>query len=449
MPRQKVDPSREQALKILRRTEKALSFPKLLFEYSEEKTASSEREKAFAYQLVMGTLRWRGTIDWALKGLCDTPLDDLTSWIRNILRMGLYQIVFLDRVPKSAAVDESVKLAKKYGHAGTAGLVNAVLRNAKKEGLLRSIQSLDENRVPDIAAKYSHPEWMVEVLQKDWGRETAVEIMKHNNAIPPLTARVNTLRTTRETLLRELKEEGIRAEPLPHTDEAIQFLSVSDPWTLQAHRRGLFYIQDASSMLAAHCLAAEPGQKVLDVCAGPGGKATHVAALMHNAGKIYALDVHEHRLALIEQNARRLGVSIIETQKQDSTAGLVPRYGGMDRVMADVPCSGLGVVRRRIDLKWRLRPGQVDELARLQSEILKSAAECVRPGGILLYCTCTVTHKENAEVVEGFLSRHREFRANSEWPKAVERHAGNGAFVQIKPSDGDMDGFFIARLERL
>ncbi len=449
MPRQKVDPSREQALKILRRTEKALSFPNLLFEYTEEKAASSERGRAFAYQLVMGTLRWRGTIDWALRGLCDSPLDDLTSWIRNILRMGLYQILFLDRVPKSAAVDESVKLAKKYGHAGTAGLVNAVLRNAKKEALLRSIQSLGEDSVPDIAAKYSHPEWMVELLQKDWGREAAIEIMKHNNAIPPLTARVNTLRTTRETLLQELREQGIRAEPLPHTDEAIRFLSVSDPWKLQAHRRGLFYIQDASSMLAAHCLAAEPGQKVLDVCAGPGGKATHLAALMQNEGTIYALDIHEHRLSLIKQNARRLGVDIIEAQKQDATAGLASHFGGMDRVIADVPCSGLGVIRRRIDLKWRLKPEQIDELARLQTKILESAAECVRPGGILLYCTCTVTHRENEEVVEGFLRRHREFRPNSEWPKAIEGRVANGAFVQIRPGNENMDGFFIARLERL
>ncbi|UCD58944.1 MAG: 16S rRNA (cytosine(967)-C(5))-methyltransferase RsmB [Candidatus Hydrogenedentota bacterium] len=449
MPRQKVDPSREQALKILRRTETTLSFPKLLLESSVEKTAALERERAFTYQLVMGTLRCRGTLDWALQEICETSPHKLPVWIRNILRIGLYQILFLDRVPKSAAVDESVKLAKKYGHPGTAGLVNAVLRNAKRETILSSIQSLDEHRVPDIATKYSHPPWLVELLLKDWGREKAIEIMKRNNAIPPLTARVNMLRTTREELLRELESEGIRARPFPPTDEAIEFPSVSAPHTLQAHKRGLLYFQDASSMLAAHCVEPEPGQEVLDVCAGPGGKATHIAALMNNKGKVYALDIHDHRIALIEENARRLGVTIIETRNEDATTRLRTHYGGMDRVIADVPCSGLGIIRRHADLKWRLHPGQIEELARLQSKILERAAECVCHGGILLYCTCTLTHEENSGVVKAFLCRHPEFKVKPDPPRGLEKYAGSEAFIQILPGDENMDGFFIARLERL
>ena len=449
MPRPKVDPAREQALQILHRTETSLSFPKLLIEYSVERAVSTERDKALTYQLVIGTLRHRGTLDWALRKLCKTPLEDLTPWIRNILRMGLYQILFLDRIPKSAAVDESVKLAKRYGHAGTAGLVNAVLRNAKRDQLLHSIQSLGEDAIPDIAAKYSHPEWLAELLLNDWGKEKAIETMKHNNAIPPLTARVNTLRATRDALLQEFETEGIQARPLPHTDETIELISVSAPWKLDAHKRGLFYLQDPSSMLAAHCLAAQPGEKVLDVCAGPGGKATHSAALMNNAGEIYALDVYDHRIKLIEENARRLGATIIETHKQDATADLKSRYGEMDRVVADVPCSGLGVIRRRVDLKWRLRPEQIDELVRLQSAILDSAAECVRRGGILLYCTCTVTRRENSEMVKDFLHHHPEFTIDASPPKQLEKYLSEEGSVQIMPGDDDMDGFFIARLRRL
>ncbi|MBI5116494.1 16S rRNA (cytosine(967)-C(5))-methyltransferase RsmB [Candidatus Poribacteria bacterium] len=446
---QKVDPIREYALKILRRTEAALSFPKLLLEYQLEETEFSRRDRAFTYQLAIGTLRHRGTIDWALQRLFDSPLEELTPWIRNILRMGMFQILFLDRVPKSAAVDESVKLAKKYGHKGTAGLVNAVLRNAHKEAILDSLGALDEHSITNLSIKYSHPGWLVELLSEEWGRETAIEIMKQNNAIPPLTARVNINRATREQVLQRLESEGVGAVTFPYTEEGIRLHSISALQTLQVWKDGLLYMQDASSMLAVHCLDAHPGQKALDVCAGPGGKTTHIAALMHNEGKVYALDIHDHKIALIEENARRLGITIIEARKEDATVPLAPRYGGMDRVIADVPCSGLGVIRRRPDLKWRLRPEQIEGLARLQSEILENAAQCVRPGGTLIYCTCTITRKENAGVVEDFLGRHPEFEASAEFPGQLRKYVRDGRFAQILPGDENMDGFFIAKMRRV
>jgi len=449
MPKQKVDLSRENALKVLRRTETALSFPKLLIEQSEPASQLQRRQKAFTYELVMGTLRRRGTLDWALGGVCETPLGDLTSWIRNILRMGLYQILYLDGVPKSAAVDESVKLAKKYGHRGTAGLVNAVLRNANRERLLAGLDSLDDENLTNLAAKHSHPEWLVERLIADWGRDTCVGIMKSANEIPPLTARVNTLRTTREALIEQLGREEVGALPLPHSEEAIRLEGVSAPSKLEAHREGLLYFQDPSSMLAAHCLGVSPGDRVLDVCAGPGGKATHLAALMKNQGKIYALDMHGHKIALIEENARRLGVEIIEARQEDATGVTAEEYGDMDRVIADVPCSGIGSIRRRVDLKWRLRPEQIEELARLQSRILENAAACVRPGGVLVYCTCTITRRENSEVVREFLARVPEFEVDPEYPEFLSSRSTREGFVQILPGDEGMDGFFIARLRRL
>ncbi|GAB4341456.1 MAG: 16S rRNA (cytosine(967)-C(5))-methyltransferase RsmB [Candidatus Abyssubacteria bacterium] len=445
----KVDPIREDALKILRRTESALSFPKILIEYSVERMATTARERAFEYQLVMGVLRYRGTLDWALEKLCDSPVEQLTPWIRNILRMGLYQILFLDRIPQSAAVDESVKLAKRYGHRGTAGLVNAVLRNAKKNELLRELQSLDEESFPNLAAKYSHPQWLVELLVNEWGRPRAVEIMKRNNEIPPLTARCNTLCTSRDALLRKLESEGIRAGALPHVPEGIEFPASTTPWRLKAHKRGLFYLQDASSMLAASCLGAEPGQTILDACAGPGGKATHLAALMRNRGKIYALDLYEHRLKLVRDNARRLGVRIIEPRLQDATRDLAREYAGVDAALVDAPCSSLGVIRRRVDLKWRLRHEQIGQLADLQRSILERVAECVRPGGTLLYCTCTITREENTDIVEGFLASHPEFAAEKEFPARVARYTRQDGFVQVLPGQNNMDGFFIARLRRL
>ena len=449
MSRQKVDPPREHALKALRRTETALSFPKLLIGQSESSNLLQKRQKAFTYELVMGTLRRRGTLDWALGKLCKTPLDDFTPWIRTILRMGMYQILYLDGVRKSAAVDESVKLAKKYGHSGTAGLVNAVLRNARREGLLAELDSLGDEASADLAIRYSHPEWLIEVLTEDHGRDAAIEIMKSNNKISPLTARVNTLQITRKALLQKLDQDGVNARLLPHLDEAVQFEGVSSPSRLEAHTTGLLYFQDSSSMLTAHCLGVRPGDRVLDVCAGPGGKATHIAALMKNEGMVCALDLHEHRVELIKENARRLGAEIIEARQFDATDELTDEYGGMDSVLVDAPCSGIGVIRRRVDLKWRLKSEQVEELARLQSTILERAAACVRPQGILVYSTCTVTRKENADVVLQFLGRHSDFSPDTEFPLILEKYVTREGFAQILPGAENMDGFFIARLRRL
>jgi 16S rRNA (cytosine967-C5)-methyltransferase len=449
MSRQKVDPPREHALKALRRTETSLSFPKLLIGQSESTSLLQKRQKAFTYELVMGTLRHRGCLDWALEKLCETPLDRFTPWIRTILRMGMYQILYLDAVPKTAAVDESVKLAKKYGHSGTAGLVNAVLRNAQREELLAELDALGEESTATCAIKHSHPEWLIDLLTEHYGRQAAVEIMKNNNTIPPLTARVNTLRITREALLQKLGKDGIGTRALAQVDDAIQLEGVSSPSRLEAHKAGLLYFQDPSSMLAVQCLGVNSGDRVLDVCAGPGGKTTHIAATMKNEGVIYALDLHKHRVELIEDNARRLGAEIVEARQCDATGELAGSYGGMDRVLVDAPCSGVGVMRRRVDLKWRLKPEQVEELARLQSAILEKAAACVRSRGVLVYSTCTVTRKENAGVVSGFLDRHSDFSPDTEFPLSLEKYVTKEGFVQILPGNENMDGFFIARLRRL
>lgn len=448
MPRQDVDPSREQALQILRKTETAFSFPKLLLAAQEE-TAASQRSRAFVYQLVMGTLRYRATLDWALSRASTTPPGDLTSWIRNILRMGLYQILYLDRVPKSAAVDESVKLAKKYGHAGTAGLVNAVLRNLHRSEVLDAVASLPENAPANLSVKYSHPPWIVETLIADRGMEQAIRILKGNNEIPPVSARVNGLRTDRRDLMERLHRAEVRVSASPLHDEALEFAADGSPARLAEHDEGLFYLQDVSSMFVPYCLEPEPGQTVLDACAGPGGKATHLAALMHNRGRIHALDIHDHRIRLIERNARRLGAEIIDVRKRDAAADLLEDFPDMDRVLVDAPCSGLGVIRRRVDLKWRLRPQQIEELVRLQSGILDRTAECVRPGGVLVYCTCTVNKRENEGIVREFLLRHERFRAAPSIPRPLEKYLTDEGFVQIMPGDDGMDGFFIARLRRL
>jgi 16S rRNA (cytosine967-C5)-methyltransferase len=447
MPKQLVDTTREQALKILRKTESAFSFPKLLIA-SQDEASQSERARSLVYQLVMGTLRYRETLDWCINRVSTTPVNELSSWIRNILRLGLYQILYLDRIPKSAAVNESVNLAKKYGHRGTAGLVNAVLRNSHREELLQAIEALREDRAADISVKYSHPLWIVEMLIADWGRERTLRILKGNNAIPPITARTNTLRIDRKRLLEKLEEEGVHASPIPLSEEAIELVPNGSPWKLKAYKEGLFYLQDVSSMFASYCMEPEPGQVVLDTCAAPGGKSTHLAALMQNQGKLYALDVHDHRITLIKENAARLGVRILEVQKKDATEELASAFPDMDRVLTDVPCSGLGVVRRRIDLKWRLRPQQLTGLAELQSAILERASACVRPGGLLVYCTCTLLKRENEQMVNQFLERHSQFHVE-QVPQPLEKYRTDDGFVQILPGDEDMDGFFIARLRRI
>jgi 16S rRNA (cytosine967-C5)-methyltransferase len=403
------------------------------------------KDMALLRELCTGVLRWRGRLDWVLAQFLRTDIGGLTPWIRNVLRLGAYQLLFLDRVPDSAAVNECVRLARRYGHAGTAGLVNGVLRAVARQKADLTYPDAEAEPARFLSVFCSHPEWMVERWLERYGFEETKALCAANNRRPTTTIRGNRLRGTRDELIRALGGSGIVAHPHPLVPD---FAEVPEPEGLfdtSLFRQGWFQAQDPSAGLAVLLLDPQPGERVLDMCAAPGGKTTHIAEKMRDSGQVVALDIHALRLARVEENAQRLGlhsITVLETDALD--------YGGegrFDRVLVDVPCSGLGVLARRADARWSKRDADITPLAELQLALLTRAASCVRPGGVLVYSTCTIEPEENEAVVEEFLETLRgDFELD--WPGPILSDLTSARYVRTFPHHHQMDGAFAARLRR-
>jgi 16S rRNA (cytosine967-C5)-methyltransferase len=408
-------------------------------------------DRAFLTELTYGVLRWRGRLDWVIQQFSKTPFEKIEPEIVNILRLGLYQILFLTRTPTSAAVNESVELAKKFRGKGGAGFVNAILRSLLRQG--REVPYPDFNQDPGlhISVVHSHPLWLVKRWMNEMGVEETLKVCASNNQIPPLTLRTNTLRTNREDLIRELKENGLNPFPTPFSEEGIRLENPPPTSELPFMKEGLYLIQDEASQLVTSILDPRPGERILDACAAPGTKTTHIAQRMKNEGEIAAIDLSYEKLSRIEENCQRLGVRIVKPKRGDATQTIpFPRGMGFDRVLADVPCSGFGTIRKNPDLKWKRREEDIRRLSALQSFILKNLSGYVRTGGILVYSTCTVFPEENEEIIERFLMAHPEFQLeppDQVLPRTDSSLFSKGCFKSFPPRDG-MDGFFAARLLR-
>lgn len=441
------------ALEVLYNVLEEGAFSNIALGRALEKYQPEKIDRGFITELVYGTLRTLNTIDWVLGKFLKNPLTGLPPWIRTILRTGVYQILYLDKVPESAACNESVNLAKQYGHAGTVKLVNGVLRNVTRNKGQLDLPDPAEKPVMGIALKYSHPEWLVERWISEYGPVRTEELCRADNEIPPNAVRTNTLKTTREELKQILAGEGVKSVEGRFAPETLIIEGFKSVGSLAAHRSGLFMVQDESSTLVGHALRPEPGSFVIDACSAPGGKSTHLAQLMGNKGRIVSVDVHPHKMKLIAENSARLGVTIIEPEVWDATE-LDKKYAGQaDFILVDAPCSGLGIIRRRPEIRWRKEPAQIHELHNLQLKILTSAAKCVRPGGVLVYSTCTVTHEENTDVIDEFLNSNSGFTLESlsgYLPAALTEMPGTDTidrgFGQFLPHVHCTDGFFISRL---
>lgn len=409
-----------------------------------------ELDRAFATELVYGTVKRKLTLDRVISAYSDIKMQKLSPWILNILRMGAYQLLYLDRVPPSAACNESVSLAGRYGHKASAGFVNAVLRNIARNGAGRVIPSKEDDLTGYLSVSYSYPKWLVEKYTELFGSEFAEALLDAGNGTPELTVRANTLKVSAEELLEKLKNEGIEAEQGKYAEEAITIKSTVSLSRLEAFKNGLFQVQDESSMLPARVLAPEPGQTVLDACSAPGGKTTHLAQLMRNTGMIVARDVFEHKLKLVEDNASRLGINIIQTELYDALLPDEKHAEAFDRVLLDAPCTGLGIVRRKPDIKWARETKDINAITELQRTLLHNAAMLVKPGGVLVYSTCTVLPEENENMVKDFLASHQEYTADDmapSLPAGLAQHA-KGCMVQLFPNRDGIDGFFVARLRK-
>jgi 16S rRNA (cytosine967-C5)-methyltransferase len=409
-------------------------------------------DRAFLTELTYGVLRWRGLLDWVIRHFSNIPFEKIESEILNTLRLGLYQIFFLTKTPASAAVNESVELAKKARGKAGAGFVNAVLRSALREKETIPYPDMQQDPALHLAIIQSYPLWLVQRWIEEFGLEESLKLCSVNNRIPALTLRTNTLKIGREDLIAKLRERGLTSVPTFFSDEGILLKDGSPASALPLLNEGLFAIQDEASQLIALILDPQPGEKILDACAAPGGKTTHIAQKMKNQGEIFAFDLRQEKLKQIEEGCKRLGIKIVRTKIGDAVNPLpVPGEIKFDRVLADVPCSGFGTLRRNPDLKWRKNEKDIERLRHLQFSILKNLSGSVREGGLLVYSTCTVFHEENEVVVQRFLSEHRAFTLDSlaeVLPEKCHLFIKKGYFKTFPPAD-ELDGFFAARLRKI
>ncbi|WP_343290626.1 16S rRNA (cytosine(967)-C(5))-methyltransferase RsmB [Turicibacter bilis] len=411
-----------------------------------EKNELTVQDKNFMTELVYGTLQHEQLLNFYV-----TPFFNgkVKAWVRILIQMTLYQMLFLDSVPEHAAISEAVKIAKKRGGQFNGKLVNAILREMTRTPL----PSLDtiKDEAERLAVETSHPLWLIKLWSKQFGWEKTIQMARANNERVNVTIRVNGVRGTREELKQKLESEGITCEYGNLSQDALVILKGNVIKT-KAFEQGWFYVQDESSMLVARALKPKHHSKVLDTCSAPGGKTTHVAELMRQTGTVYAHDVYEHKIKLIEDNVKRLGLTNVVATLQDATT-LNERYesDSFDAVLVDAPCSGLGILRRHPEVKITKQPSDLDEIMMIQKKILNTVAPLVKVGGTLVYSTCTVNRKENDKMVEQFLAQHPEYELDAtlvnRLPEVLHEQTKKG-MVQLFPGDYQTDGFFIACLKR-
>jgi 16S rRNA (cytosine967-C5)-methyltransferase len=415
------------------------------FRAEAERAELSGRDRAFAMRIAYGVVQRRATLDHVLGSLADRQVAGLDAPVLAALRLGAYQLLFMDGVADHAAVTESVDLAREAGSRGH-GLVNAVLRRTAREGRAL-IDALGESSPQAAALRHSHPAWVAEMWWAQLGPDDALALMRASNEPAESAARVNTLLATAEDARAELAREQVGvAQPDQLVPEALVLEQPYDLHGSTLFERGAIMPQSRGSMLVARALDPQPGERVLDLCAAPGAKTTHVAALMANDGEVVAVEHDARRARDLERNAARLGVANVGVVVGDAAE---PAFGtDYDRVLVDPPCSDLGTLQSRPDARWRKTPDQIAELAQLQRRILDAGAGAVRPGGRLVYSTCTISPRENEEQVKDFLERHSNFEACDLSERFEPLAAHDRRFVQTLPHRERTDGFFIAAFER-
>jgi 16S rRNA (cytosine967-C5)-methyltransferase len=403
--------AREVALEILRRVEHDLAYPDPLLDRLPARAGLDARDRGLVTELVYGTLRWQRWLDWHLGRVSRRPVGELPGWLRALLRASAYQLAFLDRIPARAVVHEAVELAKRRRRLGVPLFVNAVLRALAggPRPWPEPSPTEVEDRVERLALLTSHPTWVVGRWVDRYGEAEAETLARALNERPPFTLRVNTLRTTREALAEALRRGGARVAPGRWTPDGLAVEEAGDPRELAPLRAGWCAVQDEAAMLVGHVLDPQPGETVAEIGAAPGTKTTHLAQLMGNRGRILAIDRQPARLARLQAACRQMGVRIVEAHGGGVEA-LAPSVGAVaDRVLVDAPCSNLGVLRRNPDGKWRRQPADLPALARAQGAMLDAAAGLVRPGGVLVYATCSLEPEENEEAVSRLRARRPEF----------------------------------------
>ena len=423
-------------MRVLQLRETEPDFVENIFDRELAQARISPVDRALCQELVYGIARWQETIDWLIARKTEGREQKIDLVI--LLRIGLYQMFWLDRIPNHAAVHETVEIAKKMGFTSQAGFINAVLRTYTRERT-ETEKLLEQIKTSEPAIGYSHPQWIYERWQARWGAEKTAALMDWNNTPPKTFARVNTLKVSNAKELMNMWDiEGVKfsARKFDWADDNLVFELESHPplAKLKSFQKGLFYIQDPSTLLAVKALDPKPRETILDLCSAPGGKTTFIAQLMQNRGKVFAQDIAWERLDLVTENSFRLGLTCIETSIAPEHLIEKPSLR-FDRILIDAPCSNTGVMRRRVDLRWRIRPEEMARLREAQLNLLRLAAPRLKPGGILVYSTCSLEPEENQEVVKQFLAEHKQFTLESE--------------RELLPFIDQVDGAYVATMKSL
>ncbi|AEB24022.1 MULTISPECIES: 16S rRNA (cytosine(967)-C(5))-methyltransferase RsmB [Bacillus] len=439
---------RELALEALEKLEQNQAYSNLLLTSVIKTNTLSDQDRGLLTELVYGTLQNKIALDYMLKPFIRKP-NKVKPWVIQLLRLSAYQMEYLEKIPDRAAIHEAVEIAKKRGHKGIASFVNGILRSLQREGAPSFAEI--EDPVLRLSTETSHPEWLVKEWVEAYGFETAEKICRIHLVPPKQTLRVNRIKADKETLLNEMENAGLEAEAGDLSPDAIKLLKGSIAST-EFFQNGQVSIQDESSMLVARALDPKPGETVLDACAAPGGKSAHIAELMKNEGSLTSLDLHRHKVKLIQEGAERLGLTIIDAQTMDARkAGDAFGAERFDRILVDAPCSGFGVIRRKPDMKYTKTPEDSRRLSEIQLGILREIAPLVKKGGTLVYSTCTMDRTENEEVMHAFIQEHPEFEPDLSLEKRLPEKARpfvQDGSLQILPHYFGTDGFFISSMRK-
>lgn len=446
--------SRRISLSVLNHLDDSNAFPQqLLHRAFEQERRLIREDRALATELVYGVLRWRSRLDWVISKLSTTPIHKIDPFVLNILRLGFFQILFHSRIPPSAAVNDSVKMAKTREPLWVVRFVNGIMRAAARRAKDIPMPDDRDNPIQAIAVRESHPLWLVERWAKRFGIEETRQLCEANNQVPPVTVRVNTLKVNRQQLMDSLKEHVSHVAETPFAPDGLLLRRLRHAITdLPSFKDGWFQVQDEAAQLITHLLDPSSGEEILDACAGYGGKTGHIAQLMKDRGKIKAMENQSWKLNQLKTSLGRLGISSVTTWHHDLSESIpIARFSSFDRVLLDAPCSGLGVLRRNPDAKWRKTEADLMRLRADQLRFLGCLAPLVKPGGHLVYAVCSLEPEEGEDVVQDFLKNQAQFVINREPVGVLDMDAGlvdGSGYFRSLPHKHNMDAFFAVCLKR-
>jgi 16S rRNA (cytosine967-C5)-methyltransferase len=457
-PRKSAGPTAPRliAIRVVERVQRAGAYADLALHHALVESRMPSADRALATELVYGTLRWRGRLDYLISKALDRDLAKLEPLVTSAIRVGAYQLFFSDRIPANAAVDEAVRCVRAMGLERATGLVNAVLRRLAREGQNYTLPDIESDPLSHLVHAGSLPVWLAERWLEQYGAEEAAALAAIMNEPAPVTVRVNRTKTSRDAILPELQEDFPDAHACTFSPDGIVLGRKGDIGQHKSFVGGFVSPQDEASQLVVELLDPQAGDRILDTCSAPGTKSAAIAERLAGEGHVLAVDRHARRLGLVGRGVRRLEVGGVATLERDATKSLkdlAEPDGPFDRILVDAPCSGLGSLRRNPDARWRLRPEDLDSLSTVQRAILESAADVLSPGGSLVYSTCTVTPEENEKVIRGFMATRASWRIaqRAEAPESLRPLIDDEGFLRIlphRPESKEMDGFFAVRLVR-